>query len=99
MLRTFRQSYIKRYPGWVNSDRLQERNKVNQLPELPTREMLEAINSAFGSWLRIPYCNNCEADDGRLVVELGEPFEYDSTTIYLCGSCLRSALGLIDGKR
>ena len=70
-----------------------DRAAVDALPPEPTREQVEAICSR---WSKPPACDECGADDGRAVVQLGDEPDYESSTAWICGACLRLAVRLLD---
>lgn len=58
-------------------------------PETATAEDVEAI-IGNRSWAELPKCHEC-GKRHPVVVEIGEPVEYESATAQLCYSCLSQA--------
>lgn len=55
------------------------------------------VNEIIGneSWAGPLSCSQCRARTYD-IVEIGEPQDYESATAYLCMSCLRAAINLLD---
>lgn len=47
-----------------------------------------------GSWTRVPPCDECNKETD-IVVELGEPPDYESRTARICPECLKAAISLL----
>lgn len=58
----------------------------------------DAVDAAIGNgaWTRVPSCDGCGRKGLPVVVQVGEEPEYESSTVDLCGDCLRAALALLD---
>lgn len=48
------------------------------------------------SWTYLQHCSSCK-ENPDVIVEVGEAPDYDSATAWLCPSCLRKAVSLIEG--
>lgn len=47
-----------------------------------------------GSWVMKPACDECDIETWD-VVQMGEPPDYESRTVYLCAGCLKKAIDLL----
>jgi hypothetical protein len=64
--------------------------------ETATAADVDAVIGFAKGWVAPESCYEC-GDRSWDVVQLGEEPEYESHTAYICGSCLRKALGLVSG--
>jgi|AGTN01.2.fsa_nt_gi hypothetical protein len=58
----------------------------------PTPEQVEAV---WPTGLLVPECTECGQNVSE-VVQLGEPPDWESRTVYLCAKCLLGAMCLIN---
>jgi len=42
-------------------------------------------------------CSECNTKDFDVLIELGQPFDYDSLTAYICIRCLKKGIELMAG--
>lgn len=70
--------------------------KLKKLGEKPCPDDVDAL-IGNGSWTATPPCFEC-GKKMVTVVEIGEDYEYDSNTTWVCSSCLTKALELLKRK-
>lgn len=74
-------------------DKMAIAEKLDALdPETATAEQVAAI-IGNDSWARDPKCHECQ-EIVPMVVQVGEPMDYESNTACLCGRCLKAAYNL-----
>lgn len=79
----------------LNPERLALADKLEALGlETATKEQVDSVIGNRG-WSMPMTCDECSADDGRPVVQLGNEPDYDSNTAWICSACLQQALLLI----
>lgn len=70
-----------------------------RLRELGKAPLPDDVAQVIGntSWSAAPMCNECNTSTG-VVVQLGDEPDYDSSTVWVCLSCLEKALALFPGR-
>lgn len=94
------QAWAEKYSGNVfhGHDKKIIYQALLALGEHPTPEQ---VNDAIGnvSWTRPPRCSECGDIDAGIVVQVGEPPDYESDTAYLCIACVENLYELIGQAR
>jgi len=69
--------------------------KIKALGESPDPDAVDRI-IGNDSWTSVDRCSECDKQSD-LIVRLGEEPDYESSTAWICPTCLRQALALVEG--
>ena len=93
--------YIKQYPEpFTFRDGSNSSDIIAGLRELGEQPNPDDVDRVVGnrSWTEVPLCDECGKTD-YVVIEIGEPLDYESATARVCWTCLLVACALACGTK
>ena len=67
------------------------------LEEATEEDIAKIVGYQLPAYIRPQICNECGATSD-ILVEIGEPLDYESFSAFICENCLQKALELIGNK-
>lgn len=80
--------------GKHGEDKMNITQLLRGLPDNPNPDDVDKIIGNT-SWTKVDNCNECGCSPDKLV-EIGQEPDYESMTAYLCLSCLKDAVKLLE---
>lgn len=82
--------------GQYGDDKLVILTILENLGDSPSPDIVDSV-IGNGSWTKVNPCSAC--GEGDIVVQVGEPDDYESSTAWLCEKCIVDALNCIRSYR
>jgi len=106
-LMTIRSQILKALDTWYNSsldikeseygkEILKKLEAIN-LAKATEEDIAKIVGYLLPAYIRPQTCSECNSTSD-ILVEIGEPLDYDSCTAFICEDCLQKALELIRNK-